>query len=142
MQENKIIINWEAKFENKLGLNENDYNKILSTIINNENKENHNFKCISLDVPRTISEEDRVKNPQFCSNLEEILKVFCSSNGGLGYISGMSFIVKMILKLLHKNKILKMFVINIKYYLRKKCLYYFTILKKMKLSQKFIYIHG
>ena len=29
-----MLINWEEKFENKLGLNESDNNKILSTIIN------------------------------------------------------------------------------------------------------------
>ena len=98
-------INWEEKFENKLGLNESDYNKILSKINNEENKDNHYFKCISVDIPRTISEEDRLKNPQFHSNLEEILKVFSCSNGGLGYISGMSFITKMILKLTDNNKI-------------------------------------
>ena len=105
MEENKMNINWEEKFENKLGLNESDYNKILSTIKNEENKDNFNFKCISVDIPRTISEEDRLKNPQFCSNLEEVLKVFSFSNGGLGYISGMSFITKMILKLTDNNKI-------------------------------------
>ena len=105
MKENKMIINWEEKFENKFWLNESDYNKILSTIINEENKDNHNFKCISVDIPRTISEEDRLKNPQFCSNLEEVLKVFSFSNGGLGYIPGMSFITKMILKLTDNNKI-------------------------------------
>ena len=98
-------INWEEKFENKLGLNESDYNKILSKINDEENKDNFYFKCISVDIPRTISEEDRLKNPQFCSNLEEVLKVFVSSNGGLGYISGMSFITKMILKLTDNNKI-------------------------------------
>ena len=98
-------INWEEKFENKLGLNESDYNKIISKINNEENKDNFYFKCISVDIPRTISEEDRLKNPQFCSNLEEVLKVFVSSNGGLGYISGMSFITKMILKLTDNNKI-------------------------------------
>lgn len=105
MKENKMIINWEEKFENKLGLDESDYNKILSTINNEENKDNHNFKCISLDLPRTVSKEDRLKNPQFYSNLEEVLKVFCSSNGNLGYKSGMSFITKMILKLTDNNKI-------------------------------------
>ena len=105
MKENKMIINWEEKFENKLGLDESDYNKILSTINNEENKDNHNFKCISLDLPRTVSKEDRLKNPQFYSNLEEVLKVFSSSNGNLGYKSGMSFITKMILKLTDNNKI-------------------------------------
>ena len=100
-----MSINWEEKFENKLGLNESDYNKVLSTINNEENKDNYNFKCISLDIPRTISEEDRLKNPQLSSNLEEVLKVFSSSNDGLGYISGMSFITKMILKLTDNNKI-------------------------------------
>ena len=105
MKKNKMIINWEEKFENKLGLDESDYNKILSTINNEENKDNHNFKCISLDLPRTVSKEDRLKNPQFYSNLEEVLKVFCSSNGNLGYKSGMSFITKMILKLTDNNKI-------------------------------------
>ena len=103
MKENKMSINWEEKFENKLGLNESDYNKILSTINNIENTES--FKCILLDIPRTISEEDRLKNPKFCSNLEEVLKVFSSSNDGLGYFSGMSFITKMILKLTDNNKI-------------------------------------
>ena len=67
MEENKISINWEEKFENKLGLNENDYNNILSTI-NNE-KNNENIKLILLDISRTISEEYRTKNPQFSSNL-------------------------------------------------------------------------
>ena len=105
MKENKTTINWEEKFENKLGLNENDYNKILLTINNEENQDNNNFKCISLDVPRTISEEERLKNPQLYSNLEEVLKVFSSSNDGLGYISGMSFIAKVILKLTDNNKV-------------------------------------
>jgi len=100
-----MSINWEEKFENKLGLNESDYNKVLSTINNEENKDNYNFKCISLDIPRTISKEDRLKNPQLSSNLEEVLKVFSSSNDGLGYISGMSFITKMIIKLTDNNKI-------------------------------------
>ena len=100
-----MSINWEEKFENKLGLNESDYNKVLSTINNEENKDNYNFKCISLDIPRTISKEDRLKNLQLSSNLEEVLKVFSSSNDGLGYISGMSFITKMILKLTDNNKI-------------------------------------
>ena len=98
-------INWQEKFENKLGLNESDYNKILLTINNEENKDNFNFHCISVDIPRTISEEDRFKNPKFYSNLEEILKVFSCSNDGLGYIPGMSFITKMILKLADNNKI-------------------------------------
>ena len=31
---------------------------------------------ISLDISRTISEEYKTKNLQFCSNLEEILEVF------------------------------------------------------------------
>ena len=106
-------INWEEKFENKLGLNESDYNKIKSKINNEENKENFYFKCISVDIPRTISEEDRLKNPQFCSNLEEVLKVFVSSNGGLGYISGMSFITKMILKLTLIKKMNKKIIILI-----------------------------
>ena len=101
-------INWEEKFDNKLGLSEYDYNKILSTINNKENEFNN--KCISLDVPRTLSEEFRKQNPIFTSNLEEILKVFSSSNGGLGYISGMSYIVKMLLKLTNNNKI-KTFII-------------------------------
>ena len=105
MKENTIIINWEEKFENKLGLNEGDYNKILSTLDNDENKDNDNFHYISLDVPRTISEEERLKNPQFYSNLVEVLKVFSFSNDGLGYLSGMSFITKMILKLTDNNKI-------------------------------------
>ena len=39
-------INWQEKFENKLGLNESDYNKILLTINNEENKDNFNFHCI------------------------------------------------------------------------------------------------
>ena len=105
MKENKMNINWEEKFENKLGLDESDYNKILSTINNEENKDNYYFKCISIDLPRTISKENMLKNPQFYSNLEEVLKVFSSSNGKLGYKSGMSFIAKMILKLTDNNKI-------------------------------------
>ena len=108
MVENNI--NWEEKFVNKLGLNENDYIKILSTINNissKEDNENNKYiiKCISLDVPRTLPEEFRKQNPKFTSNLEEVLKVFSFSNGGLGYISGMSFIVKMLLKLTNNNKI-------------------------------------
>ena len=43
MEENKMIINWEEKFENKLGLNESDYNKNLSTINKEENKDNYNL---------------------------------------------------------------------------------------------------
>ena len=95
------FINWEEKFVDKIGLNENDYNKILSN-----NKENQLYiEFISVDVPRTLSEEFRQQNPNFTSNLIEILIVFSSSNGGLGYISGMSFIVKMLLKLTNNNKI-------------------------------------
>ena len=36
-------INWEEKFENKLGLNENDYNNILSTINNILSKDIYKF---------------------------------------------------------------------------------------------------
>ena len=105
MVENNI--NWEEKSVNKLGLNENDYIKILSNISSMEDNENNKYiiKCISLDVPRTLSEEFRKQNPEFTSNLEEVLKVFSFSNGGLGYISGMSSIIKMLLKLTNNNKI-------------------------------------
>ena len=61
-------VNWEGKFVNKLGLNENDYNKILSAINNilskKDNEDNkYNIKCISVDVPRTLSEEFIKQNP-------------------------------------------------------------------------------
>ena len=85
MKENKTTINWEEKFENKLGLNENDYNKILLSINNEENQDNNNFKCISLDVPRTISEEERLKNPQLYSNLEEVLNQYKNAIERLQY---------------------------------------------------------
>ena len=63
-----------------------------------------------MDVSRTLSEEFRKQNPKFILDLQEVLKVFSFSNGGLGYISGMSFIVKIVLKLTNNNKI-KTFII-------------------------------
>ena len=65
-----------------------------------------NDLCISYDIPRTkkyIIENHLDKT--FISNLEEILRVFAKSNWGIGYISGMSFITKMILELTKNNTI-------------------------------------
>jgi len=87
--------NWESKFDNKLNLSENDYKSILPLI----EKDEKNFKkYISVDIPRTLSEEFTSKNPDFAKNFEEVLMVFCYSNN-IGYISGISFIAKMILAL-------------------------------------------
>ena len=60
-----------------------------------------NDLCISYDIPRTITKKYIIENhldKTFISILEEILRVFIKSNGGIGYISGMSFITKMILQ--------------------------------------------
>ena len=101
-------LNWEEKFENKLNITEKDYNNILSTINNEENKQK--IKLIPIEVKRTLSNEYINQNLEFASNLEEILKIFVLSNGGLGYKSGMSFIANTILKLTNNNKI-KAFII-------------------------------
>ena len=101
-------LNWEEKFENKLNITEKDYHNILSTINNEENKQK--IKVIPIEVKRTLSNEFINQNPEFALNLEEILKIFALSNGGLGYKSGMSFIAKTILKLTNNNKI-KAFII-------------------------------
>ncbi len=98
--------NWESKFENKLGLTENDYNEILKRINDEENKEK--TRIIPIEVQRTLSKDFQEKNPNF--PLEEVLKIFVISNGDLGYKSGMSFIGKMILKITNNNKV-KTFII-------------------------------
>ena len=100
-------LNWEEKFENALNITEKDYYNILSTINKEENKEI--IEIIPIEVKRTLSDEFINKNPEFVVNLEEILKIFTISNS-LGYISGMSFIAKTILKLTNNNKI-KAFII-------------------------------
>lgn len=99
-------LNWESKFENKLGLTENDYNEILKRINDEENKEK--TRIIPIEVQRTLSKDFQEKNPNF--PLEEVLKIFVISNGDLGYKSGMSFIGKMILKITNNNKV-KTFII-------------------------------
>ena len=71
--------------------------------INKEEYSDQN-RCISADVPRTTEDKN------ISGNLEEILKVFSITNGGLGYKSGMSFIGKMILKITNNNKV-KTFII-------------------------------
>ena len=90
-------LNCEKLFNNKLGLTEKEYFDNLPKI----NKEEYSYqnKCISVDIPRTT------KNKEIFKNLEEILKVFSITNGGLGYISGMSFIVKELLELTNNDKI-------------------------------------
>ena len=98
--------NWESKFENKLGLTENDYNEILKRINDEENKEK--TRIIPIEVQRTLSKDFQEKYPNF--PLEEVLKIFVISNGDLGYKSGMSFIGKMILKITNNNKV-KTFII-------------------------------
>ena len=99
-------LNWESKFENKLGLTENDYNEILKRINDEENKEK--TRIIPIEVQRTLSKDFQEKYPNF--PLEEVLKIFVISNGDLGYKSGMSFIGKMILKITNNNKV-KTFII-------------------------------
>ena len=90
-------LNWEKNFNNKLGCTEEEY---ISNLPNINNKEySHKNKCISVDIPRTT------KDTKISGNLEEILKVFSITNGGLGYQSGMSFIVKVLLELTNNNKI-------------------------------------
>jgi len=89
--------NWEKYFDNKLGITEKDYDNNLSNI--NKEEYSHQNKCISIDVPRTT------KDANISGNLEEILKVFSIANGGLGYQSGMSFIVKALLELTNNDKI-------------------------------------
>ena len=98
--------NWESKFENKLGLTENDYNEILKRINDEENKEK--TRIIPIEVQRSLSKDFQEKHPNF--PLEEVLKIFVISNGDLGYKSGMSFIGKMILKITNNNKV-KTFII-------------------------------
>ena len=90
-------LNWEKHFNNKLEITEKEYNDNLPNI----NKEEYSFqnRCISADVPRTTEDKN------ISGNLEEILKVFSITNGGLGYKSGMSFIVKGLLELTNNNKI-------------------------------------
>ena len=90
-------LNWEKHFNNKLEITEKEYNDNLTNI----NKEEYSFQnwCISADVPRTTEDKN------ISGNLEEILKVFSITNGGLGYKSGMSFIVKGLLELTNINKI-------------------------------------
>ena len=105
MKNNNILI---EKFENKLNLTEKDYNDILNTL--NDEKNKQYLKLISVDIPRTLSVEFRNQNPLFSSNLEEVLGVFAASNDGLGYVSGMSFIAKIILKMTSNDKI-KTFII-------------------------------
>ena len=94
MEENS---NWEKLFKNKLGITEKEYLDNIPNI--NKEEYSHQNKCISVDVPRTIN------NPEISSNLAEILKVFSITNGGLGYISGMSYIVKALLDLTNNDKI-------------------------------------
>ena len=100
--------NWENKFQNKLSLTENNYNIILKTINNEENKKKLNI--IPIEIKRTLTKEFIEQNPTFATNLEEVLKIFVLSNGSMGYKSGMSFIGKMILKLTNNNKV-KTFII-------------------------------
>ena len=101
-------LNWENKFQNKLNLTENNYNTILKTINNEENK--NKLYIIPIEIKRTLKKEFIEQNPSFASNLEEVLKIFVLSNGPMGYKSGMSFIGKMILKLTNNDKV-KTFII-------------------------------
>ena len=101
-------LNWENKFQNKLNLTENNYNTILNTINNEENK--NKLYIIPIEIKRTLKKEFIEQNPSFASNLEEVLKIFVLSNGPMGYKSGMSFIGKMILKLTNNDKV-KTFII-------------------------------
>ena len=90
-------LNWEKDFNNKLGITEKEYMDNLPNI--NKEEYSHQDRCISADVPRTTEDKN------ISGNLEEILKVFSITNGGLGYKSGMSFIVKGLLELTNNNKI-------------------------------------
>ena len=90
-------LNWEKYFDNKLGVTEKEYINNLPNI--NKEEYSHQNKCISVDVPRTT------KDTNISGNLEEILKVFSITNGGLGYQSGMSFIIKALLELANNDKI-------------------------------------
>ena len=94
MEENS---NWEKLFKNKLGITEKEYLDNIPNI--NKEEYSHQNKCISVDVPRTINISE------ISSNLAEILKVFSITNGGLGYISGMLYIVKALLDLTNNDKI-------------------------------------
>ena len=90
-------LNWEKHFNNKLEITEKEYNDNLPNI--NKEEYSHQNRCITADVPRTTEDKN------ISGNLEEILKVFSITNGGLGYKSGMSFIVKGLLELTNNNKI-------------------------------------
>ena len=89
-----------------------------------------NDLCISYDIPRTkkyIIENHLDKT--FISNLEEILRVFAKSNWGIGYISGMSFITKMILELTKNN--------TIKTYIILKNIFEFQDIKDINIKNKY-----
>ena len=60
--------NWESKFENKLGLTENDYNEILKRINDEENKEK--TRIIPIEVQRTYSKDFQERCRWYCRKLE------------------------------------------------------------------------
>ena len=93
----KKNLNLEKDFNNKLGITEKEYMDNLPNINKEEYSDQNRY--ISADVPRTTEDKN------ISGNLEEILKVFSITNGGLGYKSGMSFIVKTLLELTNNNKI-------------------------------------
>jgi hypothetical protein len=90
------------KFEDKLNNAKDEYNKLLPELKNE--KYTKNFNCLHIDIPRTLNEEFIKNNPSFASNLEELLKVFIISNNNGNYISGMTYIAKLVLKYSNNNK--------------------------------------
>ena len=96
------------EFEDKLNITKDQYNKLLSEI--NEEKYKEKLKVIPLEIKRTVNEEYIKTNPDFASNLEQLLKVFIISDSNLTYLSGMSFIAKMILNFAN-NDIFKAYII-------------------------------
>ena len=95
-------------FKDKLNLTVEDYNKYYA--LTNEEQNQVKLNMITIDVKRTLTEEFIGKNPTFYTNLIEVLKTFVISSDNQIYISGMSFIAKMILKLTNNDKI-KAFIV-------------------------------
>ena len=94
-------------FKDMLNITEDYYNKYYLETKDEKYKEK--LKLINIEVKRTLTEEFLNKNQIFASNLEEILKVLVLSNNQK-YISGMSFIAKMVLKIGNNDKI-KSFIV-------------------------------
>ena len=95
-------------FKDMLNISEDYYNKYYLETKNEKYKKI--LDIINIEVKRTLTEEFINSNQIFASNLEEILKVFVISNDNQKYVSGMSFIANMILKLANNDKI-KAFIV-------------------------------